>query len=152
VCAISGTTQLVIPQSVYNNLTAGLLAIPAFVSAFGSDFFTQSNCIATKDGSTMQQLNANLPTMTIVLGNSTDGGNVTLTLPPVSSYLAVSHSLLSLAPRACLCPCSPACFLLRTRVRPLVLICYIGPDTSTLVVWSCARVVVWWCAALLLLC
>jgi len=86
----SGTTLLILPQSVYDILTTKLNQNRIFSRQFPDFWVPKSGglvCTQPTDGLTPDQLNELLPSLTITLDN------VVLELSPVSSYLRIDVSV-----------------------------------------------------------
>jgi len=77
----SGTTELTLPTDVYNNLGNQLLSNSIFAWNFPT-IFSGDDCYTPTDGLSPDQLNTQLPQLTITLGSG-----ATLYLDPVGSYL-----------------------------------------------------------------
>jgi Eukaryotic aspartyl protease len=85
----SNTTELELPQTVYNALKAAIGNDPAFTAHFGGpSFFANGDCIAPSDATppTPDALDAALPTVTLQLDDGA-GGSTPLTLKATTSYL-----------------------------------------------------------------
>jgi hypothetical protein len=85
----SNTTELELPQSVYNATKSAIGNDPQFTAHFGGpSFFANGDCIAPLDATppTADQLDADLPTFTMMLDDGAGGSNA-LTFNATSSYL-----------------------------------------------------------------
>jgi Eukaryotic aspartyl protease len=85
----SDTTELELPQPVYNALKAAIGNDSAFTAHFGGpSFFANADCILPLDGTppTPDALDAVLPTITLMLDDGA-GGSTALTLNATTSYL-----------------------------------------------------------------
>jgi hypothetical protein len=85
----SNTTELELPQPVYNALKAAIGNDSAFTAHFGGpSFFANGDCIVPLDGTppTPDALDAALPTITLALDDGA-GGSTALTLKATTSYL-----------------------------------------------------------------
>jgi hypothetical protein len=82
-----GTTALVLPNAAFSALAAAAAANPVFRQNFGpASFFSGTNCVLPSQGLTKAQLDAMLPTLTLVVPSPT-GQTVTIDLPATDSYL-----------------------------------------------------------------
>ncbi len=82
-----GTTALILPDAAFSALATAVAAHPVFQQNFGSpSFFAGTSCILPSQGLTKGQLDAMLPTLTLVFPSST-GKTVTVELPATESYL-----------------------------------------------------------------
>jgi len=81
----SGTTRLLLPKAVYDALLERLVRNQHFVNAFGMHYFEQDYCIQSKNGLSKEELNALLPTISVVLGQGSDA--IVLEMEAISSYL-----------------------------------------------------------------
>jgi hypothetical protein len=85
----SNTTELELPQTVYNALKAAIGNDSAFTAHFGGpSFFANGDCIPPLDATppTPDALDAALPTITLMLDDGA-GGSTALTLDATTSYL-----------------------------------------------------------------
>jgi hypothetical protein len=82
-----GTTALVLPNAAFSALAAAVAANPVFRQNFGlASFFSGTNCVLPSQGLSKAQLDAMLPTLTLVVPSPT-GKTVTIDLPATDSYL-----------------------------------------------------------------
>jgi hypothetical protein len=85
----SNTTELELPQTAYDSVKSAIGNDSVFAGHFGgTSFFANGDCIAPLDEAppTPDQLDADLPTFTIMLDDGA-GGSTPLTLKATSSYL-----------------------------------------------------------------
>lgn len=85
----SNTTELELPQTIYNSMKAAIGNDSQFTAHFGGpSFFANGDCIVPLDTTapTPDQLDSDLPTFTIMLDDGA-GGSTPLTLKATSSYL-----------------------------------------------------------------
>jgi hypothetical protein len=82
-----GTTALILPNAAFSALATAVAANPVFQQNFGpASFFSGTNCLLPSQGLTKAQLDAMLPTLTLVVPSPT-GKTVTIDLPATDSYL-----------------------------------------------------------------
>ena len=82
-----GTTALILPNAAFSALTAAVAANPVFQQNFGhASFFSGTNCLLPNQGLSKAQLDAMLPSLTLVVPSPT-GKTVTIDLPATESYL-----------------------------------------------------------------
>lgn len=84
----TGTTGLLLTSSAFNAVVAPIQSNNTFANNFGSNFLANPNpvCSAPISQMTATQLNASLPTLTLVFP-AVGGGTFELTLPATESYL-----------------------------------------------------------------
>src|SRR5262249_42254645 len=82
-----GTRGRALPNAAVSALAASVAADPVFQKNFGpASFFSGTNCVLPSQGLTKVQLDAMLPTLTLVVPSPT-GETLTIDLPATDSYL-----------------------------------------------------------------
>jgi len=79
----SGTTELNLPDAIYQSIVNSLQQNTVFTQAFSNHYFTDGYCVPINNGVSNSTLNL-LPNITVVLGSS---NQVYLTLSGVNSYI-----------------------------------------------------------------
>lgn len=86
----SGSTNMVLPVSVFNAVTSYITSNANFLKYFSASFFTSGSYV-TLSTSVVSTLNSLLPSLTFSFTSDT-GGTTTLTLAPINSYLRTDIS------------------------------------------------------------